>query len=122
MPPKRLLVVDDDPTTRFALRTLLSRQGWSVSTASTVAEALARLADDPACPVMILDLDLPDGRGEVVLRTVREGNLPTRVAVCSGVVDPRRIAEVIALGPAGMFAKPIDLDPVMHLCAGAAVR
>lgn len=116
MGPKRLLVVDDDPTTRFALRTLFTRQGWEVAVAATVAEGLDQLHRGPAPRCLILDLNLPDGHGEAILRTVRAGGLAIRVAVCSGVDDPRRIAGVLALQPEALLAKPIDLAPVMHLC------
>jgi DNA-binding response OmpR family regulator len=119
MIPKRMLVVDDDPTTRFALHTLFSRQGWDVSLAGTVAEALAQLLLGPEPRCLILDLDLPDGHGESVLQAVRANRLRTRVAVCSGVEDPSRIAGVLALEPEALLAKPIDLGPVMHLTGTA---
>jgi two-component system response regulator RegA len=115
---KRMLVVDDDPTTRFALHTLFSRQGWDVRLAGTVAEGLAQLQSGPEPRCLILDLNLPDGHGEAILRTVRTGGLRTRVAVCSGVDDPRRIADVLALEPEALLAKPIDLGPVMHVLGG----
>ena len=61
----RLLVVDDDHYTRYALRNLFARRGWQVDLASTVAEALAFLDEAHRC--VILDLNLPDGGGEAVL-------------------------------------------------------
>lgn len=118
MHEKRLLVVDDDPTTRFALKTLFTRQGWRVAVAATVAGALDALRLGPAPPYLILDLNLPDGQGERVLRAVREARLPTRVLVCSGLVDGRRLAGVMALEPDALLAKPIDPGPVMQLCLG----
>ena len=41
---------------------------------------------EPDC--MILDLMLPDGEGEAVLREVRERHLRTHVAVCTGTALP----------------------------------
>jgi DNA-binding response OmpR family regulator len=116
----RILIVDDDSYTRAALNTLFSREGWLVATASTVAEALALLDPEPAC--VILDLNLPDGRGESVLREVRARSLRTRVAVCSGSDDPRRLATVRGLNPELMLWKPIELAPVFQLCASARVQ
>jgi DNA-binding response OmpR family regulator len=53
-----------------------------VATAATVAEALDLLDPAPACAM--LDLRLPDGGGETVLREIRARALRTRVAVFSG--------------------------------------
>jgi DNA-binding response OmpR family regulator len=113
----RILIVDDDSYTCAALHTLFSRQGWLVATASTVSEALAQLEPEPAC--MLLDLNLPDGRGESVLREVRARSLRTRVVVCSATDDPRRLAAVRGLNPELMLWKPIELAPVFQLCASA---
>src|SRR5947209_4091156 len=82
----RLLIIDDDYYTRHALRNLFSRRGWKVGLASTVAEGLSGL--DPAPRCIILDLNLPDGGGESVLREVRRRLPGTLVAVCSGSCDP----------------------------------
>jgi len=109
----RLLVVDDDPCTRAALRTIFGREGWQVTLAATLAEALARL--DPAPHGAILDLDLPDGPGESVLRELRARGLGTRVAVCSGIADPVRLAGVRLLAPELMLWKPIEVAPVRRL-------
>jgi CheY-like chemotaxis protein len=113
----RLLVVDDDPYTRVALNAFFGRGGWQVALAATVAEALARL--DPAPHCLILDLDLPDGDGEQVLREVRQRHPETRVVVCSGVEDPSRVALVRSLGPEMLLWKPVEPAPLYRLCQGA---
>ncbi len=82
-----------------------------------MAEALALLDPAPACA--ILDLRLPDGGGEAILREIRARSLRTRVAICSGVDDPTRLAAVRGLNPELMLWKPIELAPVFQLCAAA---
>ncbi len=119
MEPPRILIVDDDSYTRAALDILFSREGWIVATASTVSEALAQLEPAPAC--MLLDLNLPDGRGEAVLREIRARSLRTRVAVCSGTDDPRRLADVRGLNPE-LIALEADRArarlPALRVCQG----
>ena len=113
----RLLIVDDDDYTRQGLRILFARQGWDVILAATIAEGLARLDDDPRC--IILDLNLPDGGGEVILREAR-GRLPrTMIAVCSGSVDLDQLAQVRGLQPELLLCKPIDLAPLDRMCRSA---
>ena len=110
----RLLVVDDDFYTRQALHNLFSRKGWQVGLASTVAEGLSRLDLAPDC--IILDLNLPDGGGESVLREARRRLPRTVVAVCSGSTDLAQLAEVRLLRPELMLCKPVDMVPIEQLC------
>lgn len=110
----RLLVIDDDVYTRNALHALFTPRGWDVGLAGTVAEGLVGLEPAPHC--IILDLNLPDGGGETVLREVRRNYPDTLVAVCSGSNDARQLAEVRDLRPEIMLWKPIDLAPIFRLC------
>lgn len=109
MAQHRLLVVEDDASTREALRGIYTRRGWQVSEAGTVDEALSLLdsAPEPCC--MILDLHLPDGDGVDVLRKVREKGLKTRIAVCTGSVELSRLKAAAELKPDAMLPKPIEL-------------
>src|SRR3954469_14868515 len=100
----RVLIVEDDFSTRSALRSVFSRRGWRVTTAATVCEGLAAL--DPAPDCIVLDLVLPDGGGEAILRKVRAENLPSRIAVSTGTSDPERLAVVRGLNPDILLCKP----------------
>ena len=66
----RLLLVEDDRATYAALRGILTQRGWEVVIATTVAEALEAIKSE--LDAIILDLILPDGEGEVLLRQLRE--------------------------------------------------
>jgi two-component system OmpR family response regulator len=117
MAEHRLLVVEDDTSTRDVLRGYYSRMGWQVSEAGTVAEALALLNSEPEPCCLILDLMLPDGDGTAVLKEVRAKGLKTRVAVCTGTVDLARLKAVAELRPDAMLPKPIQLPEVWtHPC------
>jgi two-component system KDP operon response regulator KdpE len=110
----RVLVVEDDPACGEALRRILAHRGWVVTVARTVAEAMESLHPPPHC--ILLDLVLPDGPGEDVLRKVREENLPISVAVCTGTDDPVRLALVKGMDPAALFRKPVDFEEVCRAC------
>ncbi|WZO97520.1 response regulator [Isosphaeraceae bacterium EP7] len=112
-----LLVVDDCESTRQVLGTIFRSLGWSVTLAATLAEGMAGLRQSPRC--VILDLGLPDGAGESILKTVRFDMPHTRVAVCSGLDDPRRLSTVRDLKPDLMLWKPYELAPLMQLCEAA---
>src|SRR5688500_11094846 len=78
-----VLIVEDDRAARTAIARLLTRQGFAVSEAATVADALAAL---PAARPdwVLLDLMLPDGSGVEVIRRVRADRLPSRVCLVTG--------------------------------------
>lgn len=113
----RLLIVEDDELSCRALRSIFSSRGWEVTIAGTIAEALGQLDPPPRC--LLLDLNLPDGNGAIVLRTVRARGLKIPTAVCSGTADPNTLATVRTLNPDVLLSKPYDLAPVMHLCETA---
>lgn len=103
----RLLIVEDDDTTRVAVGGIFSRMGWLVRLAATASEGMEWInsGHEPCC--LILDLGLPDGQGEWVLQLAREKRLRTFVAVCTGIEDPARIDAVRRLNPDVLLHKPI---------------
>ncbi len=113
-----LLIVEDHELSRRALASLLSRQGWEVHAVATVSEGLELLDDVPEC--VVLDLMLPDGDGETVLRAVRERSLPTRVVIASGTGDEDRLEALRSLHPDAILRKPLRIDEVCHACEAAA--
>lgn len=66
----RVLVVDDEPQIRRALRTSLEAHGYEVQTVGTGEEAVIGAAES-APELMLLDLGLPDLDGTEVIRRVR---------------------------------------------------
>ena len=110
----RILIVDDDKASSETLRRLLVHRGWVVTVAECVTEALTKLDPPPLC--VLLDLMLPDGDGEEILRKVREEGLATKVVVCTGTVDPVRLAFVKGMDAVALFQKPIDFDELCRAC------
>ncbi len=65
-----VLVVDDEPQIRRALRTSLEAHGYDVATVGTGEEGVLHVADT-APDLVLLDLGLPDIDGTEVVRRVR---------------------------------------------------
>jgi DNA-binding response OmpR family regulator len=110
-----LLIVDDDALTRFALKRLMGRRGWTIVTAATVSEGLESLGSAPDC--VILDLNLPDGNGERVLRQIREGGLTARVVVNTATTDEITLESVRRLGPDAVVHKPVEMKQLLEACS-----
>jgi len=116
----RMLLVEDHSETRTLLRRILSLCGWNVIEAATVAEGLAQLAFPPDC--LLLDLMLPDGSGETILRKVREDRLPTRVVINTGTTDPDWLDTVSDLKPEAILQKPLGSGDLRAICEGMPAR
>ncbi len=67
----RLLIVDDEPALRKALRTSLSASGFEVSEARNGEEALATLPRTPV-DIVLLDISMPGMSGIEVCRKIRD--------------------------------------------------
>jgi CheY-like chemotaxis protein len=101
-----VLLVEDDPLQRNAMRRLIESGGQKVEIATTIAEALDKLA---CCHRILLDLNLSDGVGTTVLERVRTDHLPVKVAVLTGTSDAKLLNRVRELDPDAIFTKPPDL-------------
>jgi len=67
----RVLIVEDDPVQREAVRSLLGSQEVETVTAATAAECLTLLKDE-TFDCMVLDLSLPDASGYSLLETLSQ--------------------------------------------------
>jgi two-component system, sensor histidine kinase len=118
---RRALVVEDDASSRYGLKSLLESEGFEVAEASSLAEAEETVVKAPP-DVLILDITLPDGDGAEWLRllTKKEGRVPFPVIALTGVTadeDTRRIEQS---GVCAVLQKPVNvglLFQVLRDCA-----
>jgi two-component system KDP operon response regulator KdpE len=115
----KVLVVDDEPQIRRALRTSLEAHGYEVATVSTGAEGVLGAAE-LAPELVLLDLGLPDMEGTEVIRRIRAfSDVP--VIVLS--VREGQAVKVAALdaGADDYVTKPFGMEELLAR-ARAAVR
>lgn len=104
-----VLLVEDHPGIAQAMVRALKIQGFRVDHAATLAEAKEDWrAKSPDW--ILLDLVLPDGNGEDLLREVRKEGSDTCVAIITGTTDLNRLAAVKAMRPDVFMKKPLDFD------------
>lgn len=65
MSEKKILAIDDDPTTLYILRVILSKAGYEVIEASSGSEGIALAATEQP-GLIILDIMMPDIDGTAV--------------------------------------------------------
>jgi len=101
-----MLVVDDEPAPRESLRRILEAWGYSVETAGSPAEALARIEKERPSAVFT-DLVMPGVVGlEFVRRLLDDYSLP--VVVFSGRGEIKTAVEAIQIGALDFLVKPVE--------------
>jgi CheY-like chemotaxis protein len=68
---KKILIVDDDPSTRFVLRLILERAGYAVVEAGNGQTALDLTTPDPPPDIVLTDLMMPVMTGVELIRRLR---------------------------------------------------
>jgi DNA-binding NtrC family response regulator len=107
----RILVVDDDPVTCRLLADVFGRGGFTVIGETDPQRALARVAEEPI-DLAILDVQMPDMNGLVLLRGLRERlhDLPVIIMTAFGSIDTA--VQAIASGAVDYVSKPMDVEEI----------
>ncbi|KWN21248.1 hybrid sensor histidine kinase/response regulator [Burkholderia territorii] len=119
---QRVLVVDDDATSRASLAAALETLGAQVSTARSGRDALDVVAQQPPS-VVLSDLAMPDGDGYWLLDHIRHlpdggGRLPVvAVTAHAGTADRNR---VMAAGFDAYLCKPVDMPTLASVIVDVA--
>jgi two-component system response regulator MprA len=107
-----ILVVDDEPAVREALRAGLEFEGYQVSTAADGLGALEQIAKSMP-DAMVLDVMMPRMDGLTVLRRLRSFNpsLPVLLLTARDTVGDRVTG--LDVGADDYLSKPFDLDELL---------
>ncbi len=113
---RRLLYVEDDAVNALVMAALVGRRpDLSLEVCSTLAEGLASLRAKPP-DLLLLDMQLPDGRGLDLLNTMaadpRLRRLPV-VMVSADAMD-ETVNAAIAAGARAYVTKPLAFDEVLR--------
>jgi DNA-binding NarL/FixJ family response regulator len=116
-----VLLVEDNAPTLWRLQDALTKAGFQVTAAATLAEARACLeAGGPK--VLLTDLQLPDGHGVELIRETRRRFPETEIMVISILGDEASVISAITVGATGYLLKdafPTDIAATVHdLVAG----
>ncbi len=117
-PRGKLLVVDDDKTSRDLMSKILSRAGHTVVSASDGKDAL-KLAGDPGIELAVSDVRMVEVDGLEVLKAFRAHDTPVILVTAFGNVDGA--VDAIKRGAYDYISKPYDVEQI-QIVVGRALQ
>lgn len=109
----RILIVEDESIIRAALKRLLEKNGYDISDAESVDDAVQRFSLD-SFDLIISDLRLPGAPGTDLIGLA--GSVP--VLIMTSYASLRSAVDAMKLGAVDYIAKPFDHDEMLKTVAG----
>lgn len=118
----RILVVDDEESITFLLKTELEElSDFDVDIALNGTEAI-NLVQSTIYDIVLLDIKMPRVSGIDVLRFINEHSPATQVIMLTNVIDYKTAIETIKLGAYDFVSKPYDSQQLLATVRRAAER
>jgi len=117
--PGKILIVDDDRFVRMALGEALRSWEYETVEADSVASARAMFAAEEP-PIVLLDIDLPDGSGLDILREIKENSPETIAVMITGNVDVENTVAALRGGAHDFIGKPVRIEELRVTLRNAA--
>jgi PAS domain S-box-containing protein len=108
--PRRILVIDDEPTLRLLVSEVVEDMGHLAASAATGAAGLAVLQGDEPVDLLITDVGLPDMNGQEVARAARRIRPNLTVLFITGYVENLVHGHFILDPGMHVLTKPFAMD------------
>ena len=117
----RILIVDDEPSMRRVLATMLKQEQHESAEAESVATARSALARG-AFDVLLIDQKLPDGEGLSLLAASREADPNVPVILITAYATVELAVEAMRCGAFDVVTKPFVPETVLAVVRRACER
>jgi CheY-like chemotaxis protein len=117
---KKILIVEDERTTRELLRAMLRRTEYEVVGEAANAPAALAGCQDRQPDLVLLDIELSEGSGLQVLEVLRVRQPEVAVVMISGTASRERVAQARDLGAPVFVAKPFNTAQLLDALERAA--
>lgn len=108
----RILLVEDDRVLARSLKSYLESEGFEVTLATSYSEAVDQL-ERKGYDLYILDVNLGDGDGIELVRTLRDLKDDTPTIFISALTDVGNIARGFSVGAEDYIKKPFDPEELV---------
>ncbi len=107
-----VLIIDDEPSIRESLQTVLEMEGYRVETANDGEEGLSRIASEPY-DVILLDYALPGRNGLDVLAEIRQHDPAMAVIIVTAFGTVENAVRAMQVGAVNFIQKPWDNEKLL---------
>jgi DNA-binding NtrC family response regulator len=104
-----VLIVDDEPAIRMALKADFQRDGWHVETATGASEALSKFKTIKF-PLIVSDVRMPDGDGFDLMQNVRSASPSTAVILLTAFGSVPEAVQAMRGGACDYLTKPVSYE------------
>jgi DNA-binding response OmpR family regulator len=118
---KKLIVIDDEPNVRLGYRLTLEAEGYGVSEATNVAEALESFATG-SYDMALLDMRMPDMDGLALLTEMRRRNIQTPTVIITAYGDVPHAVQAMKLGAIDFLQKPLTPEALRNIVKDVLAR
>lgn len=108
-----VLVVDDEPVIRQVLSMAIERAGYSVETAGSGEDALARLMKGDV-DVAVCDIKMDRMSGIELLRRIKSAGIDTAFIIVTAFASVDSAIEALKAGAADYLTKPVRNEEILH--------
>ncbi len=116
-----VLVVDDEPVVRDAVRLVLGAAGFTVECAPDAESGLAHPALE-RCRLVLIDLMLPGQSGLEALRAMRAARPELPIVMITGYATDANADRAMQEGATAFLAKPFDDSELLTLVRQVLAR
>jgi DNA-binding NtrC family response regulator len=118
----RILVAEDDEPMRDLMVRVLGDEGYDVCAVRDGAQALARLEGPERIDLIVSDLRMPGVDGMEVLRQAMARRLHQPFILMTAFASVESAVQAMREGAYHYIAKPVDIEDLVEIVAGAAER
>lgn len=117
---ERILIAEDDADMRELLEEILTDEDYEVVTAANGRFALAHVRDEQQpIDLVITDVQMPELKGDELLRKVREARLETPVLVITAFGSVENAVEMVKQGAFSYLTKPFATKDLLEVVRAA---
>ncbi len=117
----KILIIDDEPSIRRALKEILEFENFEVAEAENGREGLNKATAD-SYDVIFCDIKMPEMDGVEVLEQLNKQGIETPVIMISGHGNIETAVDTIKNGAFDFIEKPLDLNRILVTVRNATER
>ncbi|KPJ61928.1 MAG: histidine kinase [Deltaproteobacteria bacterium DG_8] len=112
MSTNRVLIIDDEENMLHMLKTILSKEGYEIATATNGIEGLEKIEAD-SFNTILCDLRMPEMDGLSFLKAIKEKNIHSIIIMMSAYGTIDLAIEAMKLGAYDYISKPFKPDEII---------